>query len=88
MDVERVSELLGELVAGRPPAPDGLVEVVPQPPGPVAGILAFAAHHVVAADVDPAWVHEQLPPGDLVAPVGPVFVGALAERLGVRPSSL
>ena len=59
-----------------------------QPPGPVAGVLAFAAHHVVAADVDPAWVHERLAPGDLSAPVGPEFLGALAVELGRSADNL
>jgi GNAT superfamily N-acetyltransferase len=68
-------------VAGEPPSSDGLVEVVPQPPGPVAGVLAFDGHHVVAADVDAAWVHDQLPPGDLSAPLHPGFLGGLAARL-------
>jgi GNAT superfamily N-acetyltransferase len=76
-----VADLLARVAAGDPPPADGRVEVLPQPPGPVAGILAFAAHHVVAADVDPDWVHDQLAPGDFSAPVGPSFVAALAERL-------
>lgn len=76
-----VADLLAAVAAGAPPPADGLVEVLPQPPGPVAGILAFAAHHVVAADVDPAWVHARLAPHDLSAPVGPAFVAALADRL-------
>jgi hypothetical protein len=77
----RVAELLRGLTAGDPPPSDGLVEVVPQPPGPVAGVLAFDGHHVVAADVDPGWVHDQLPPGDLSAPLHPGFLGGLAARL-------
>jgi GNAT superfamily N-acetyltransferase len=77
----RVAALLADVAAGRPPPADGRIEVVGQPPGPVAGILAFAAHHVVAADVDAQWVHELLPDGDLSAPVGPRFVAALADRL-------
>ena len=76
-----VADLLARAAAGDPPPADGAVVVVPQPPGPVAGILAFAAHHVVAADVDPAWVHARLAPGDFSAPVGPAFVAALAEHL-------
>ncbi len=87
-DPDRVAEVLAEVVAGRPPAPDGLVEVVPQPPGPVAGILAFAAHHMVAADVDPAWVHARLAPGDYAAPVGPSFVRDLGDLLGREPDNL
>ena len=77
----RVAALLADVAAGRPPPADGRVEVVGQPPGPVAGILAFAAHHVVAADVDAGWVRGLLPDGDYSAPVGPRFVAALAERL-------
>jgi GNAT superfamily N-acetyltransferase len=81
---EPVAELLRAVVDGRPPPSNGAVTVVAQPPGPVAGVLAFDGHHVVAADVDPAWVHDRLPPGDLSAPLHPAFLGALAERLG-RP---
>jgi GNAT superfamily N-acetyltransferase len=80
--------ILGDAVDGRPPPADGTVTVLPQPPGKVAAILAFAAHHVIAADVEPAWVHERLPPGDLGAPMGAPFVAALSEHLGVGPSSL
>lgn len=88
MGEELVSRLLRDVVDGRPPPADGVVEVVPQPPGRTAGILAFAGHHVVAADVDPAWVHARLPPGDLAAPVGAAFVGALTAELGVEPDNL
>jgi GNAT superfamily N-acetyltransferase len=80
-----VLTLLSHAVAGRPPPEDGRTEVFPEPPGPVAAVLAFAHHHVVAADVDPDWVARHVPDGDLAAPVGPAFVAALAERLG-RPS--
>jgi GNAT superfamily N-acetyltransferase len=76
-----VAVLLDRVAAGVPPPADGRVDVVPQPPGPVAGILAFAAHHVVAADVDAGWVAGLLPDGDYSAPVGPTFVAALAARL-------
>lgn len=79
---ERVGELLAAVAAGTPPPFDLRTEVVPQPPGPVAGVLAFAGHHVVAADVDPAWVHERLPEADLSAPVGGHFVAALSDHLG------
>ena len=78
----RVAELLRGIAAGSPPPSDGGVEAVPQPPGPVAGVLAFDGRHVVAADVDPAWVAEVLPAGDLSAPMHPGFLGALAARLG------
>ena len=82
--VDRVAQVLRGVVDGVRPPSDGATEVVPQPPGPVAGVLAFDGHHIVAADVDPTWVHELLPNGDLSAPLHPRFLGALAERLG-RP---
>ncbi|MGH9230504.1 MAG: GNAT family N-acetyltransferase [Acidimicrobiales bacterium] len=83
-----VADLLSRVANGRPPPEDGEVEVVPQPPGPVAAVLGFTGHHVIAADVDPAWVHRVLPPEDLGAPLGATFLGALASRIGRRPGSL
>lgn len=77
-----LAELLTAAAAGHPPPSDGAIEVVPQPPGPVAGVLAFDGHHVVAADIDPAWVRERLPAGDLGAPMHARFLGALGDRLG------
>ena len=56
-DDDPVARILRDAVAGRPPPEDGGITVVPQPPGPVAGVLAFCGHNVIAADVDPAWVH-------------------------------
>jgi GNAT superfamily N-acetyltransferase len=83
-----LADLLDEVAAGRPPPPDGRVVVLPRAPGEVAGILAFAAHHVVAADVDPEWVRRMVPDYDFSAPVGPTFVAAVAERLGRRFDNL
>jgi hypothetical protein len=83
--------LLGVLLAaarGRPPAPDGAVEVLPGLPGPVDAVLAFTAHHLVVADVDPALVAERLPDGDLSAPMSPAFLAWLGGLLGSRPGSL
>src|SRR6266511_2924799 len=45
-------DLLLDAARGRPPAPDGAVEVLPGLPGPVDAVLAFTAHHVSVADVD------------------------------------
>ncbi len=52
------------------------------PTGLLSGVLAFAGHHVVVADVDPAWVHERLPAGDLSAPFAAPFLDALGAHLG------
>lgn len=73
-------EVLEQAAAGRPPAPDGKVQVLPLQ-GPAAAVVAFSAHFVVAADVDPAWVAGALPTGDLSAPHGARFLVALADRL-------
>lgn len=73
---------------GRPPAADGAVHVVPRVAGgAVAGVVGFTAHHVVAADVDPGWVHGFLPPGSYSAPMSAFFLAALAERVGGEPGA-
>ena len=58
------------------------MEVLPQPPGPVAAVLAFSGHHVVAADIDPAWVAARVPDHDFGAPLAAPFLEALAAELG------
>src|SRR4029453_4699267 len=65
-----------------------VVEVWPGPEGPVDAVLAFTAHHVVAAGVDPDLVAAWLPEGDLGAPMSPGFLIWLGERLGSHPGSL
>lgn len=67
--------------AGSPPPSDGRVVIDSRPVGPAAGVLAFTAHHIIAADVPTDWVAELLPEGDLAAPLGPAFLLALAARL-------
>jgi GNAT superfamily N-acetyltransferase len=64
-----------------------VVEVWP-PAGAVDAVLAFTAHHVVAAGVEPALVAARLPEGDLTAPMSPGFLGWLGEQLGSLPGSL
>jgi GNAT superfamily N-acetyltransferase len=80
--------LLHEAAAGRPPPPDGGVRVLPPLPGPVDAVLAFTAHHLVVADVDPGEVAARLPDGDLSAPMGAAFLTWLGGRIGGRPGSL
>jgi GNAT superfamily N-acetyltransferase len=80
--------LLLDAARGRPPAPDGSVEVLPGLPGPVDAVLAFTAHHLVVGDVDPDQVAARLPEGDLSAPMSPAFLAWLGGRLGSRPGSL
>lgn len=63
---------------------DGKVTVIPESPLPAAAVLGFTAHFVVCAPVEAAWVHAQLPAGDLSAPLGARLLVALADRLGTE----
>ena len=80
-------DVLRAAADGRPPEPDGTVDVLPQH-GRAAGVVAFSAHFVVCADVDHTWVHDQLPPGDYNAPLGAPFLVALADRIGADTGSI
>ncbi|MFI7107628.1 GNAT family N-acetyltransferase [Nonomuraea sp. NPDC050227] len=86
--METLADLLSDAAAGRPPAPDGSVTVLPQPSERDAGIIAFTAHTVVFADVDPARVHALLPAGDLSAPLMPAFLTAMEAATGRRTGNL
>ena len=74
-------DVLSDAARGRPPEADGTVEVLPQQ-GLAAAVVAFSAHFVVCADVEPDWVTGVLPPGDYTAPHGARFLVALADRIG------
>jgi hypothetical protein len=74
--------LLEAAARGEPPAADGAVETMPAPPGRAMAILAFTGHHVVASAAPEAWVRDQLPAGDLQAPMSARFVSAPADRVG------
>ena len=77
-----LADLLARVAVGCPPPPDGGVTVLPGY-GRDAGVLAFTAHSVVFADVDPHWVRAECG-DDLAAPVSASFLVALAERTGRR----
>jgi hypothetical protein len=85
---EPLLALLDDVASGRYPVPDGSVTVLPQPSARHAGVFGFTAHTVIAANVDPGWVRDQLPAGDLAAPLGPRFLSALCERTGRRIGSI
>ncbi len=84
----RLARLLRDAAEGRFPPADGRVTVLPQPSARDAGVLGFTAHAVVFADVEPDWVSNQLPPGDLGAPLGPPFLQALSSAMNRRPGSI
>jgi hypothetical protein len=47
-------------------------------------VVGFSGHFIVASDAPEEWVREQLPEGDLLAPLSPRFLSALGRRLGRR----
>lgn len=73
---------------GQFPPADGLVEVVPGPPGRSDAVVAFTAHNVVAADLDPGHVLSRIDPADLGAPMSAEFLAWLATRLETRAGVL
>ena len=81
-DRGRLAAVLADVAAGRFPAADGGVTVLPAPSARDSGVLGFTAHAVVFADADPAWVTAQLPAGDLAAPLSPAFLQALCQHTG------
>jgi GNAT superfamily N-acetyltransferase len=70
------------------PPPDLGLTVVPAPSDRESCVVAFTGHVVVAADVDPAWVAERVPDGDLSAPTNPPFLSALEEFTGRRVNAI
>lgn len=76
-----LARLFVGVLAGSPPPSDGMVTVL-APAGSLSGVLAFVGHHVVVADVEPRWVHDRLPAGDMSAPMSAPFLDALGSRLG------
>ena len=70
-----------------PPA-DASVTALPAPSGARAVVVGGTAWHVVAADVDPAWVADAVAHDPIAAPLGARFLAALADRVGAEPGSL
>ena len=82
---------LGALIAAAergefPPADLG-VTAVPAANGKTA-VLGFTGHTVVAADIDPAWLAEHLPPGDPGLAFNPPFLARLEARLDLQVSNI
>jgi hypothetical protein len=76
--------VLDDVESGRLPPADGTIRVVPQPTPEQAAVVAFTAHILIAADIEPEWAATLLPPGDLSEPLNPPFLGAVCERLKRR----
>lgn len=79
-----LADLLLRVERGDRPPPDPWLALVPAPSPRTSAVVAFPGHVVIAADLDPAWVRDRLPDGDLSAPLNPPFLGVLEQRLGRR----
>jgi len=79
-------EVIAAVEADRPPPADGGLTLIRADGRP--GVFGFAGHHVVAADVDPEWVWQQVPPGDLSVPSSAQFLIALGRQIGRRPENV
>jgi len=80
--------LLDRLAGGHVPPADASVTVLPAPMGARAVVVGGTAWHVVAADVDPAWVAAGVAHDPIAAPLGARFLAALADRVGAEPGVL
>ncbi len=80
--------LLDDAAAGRFPAADGRVEVVPSPGGRADALVGFTGHFVLAADISPEEFAAHVPPGDLSVPMSPAALVWLEARLGSRSTTL
>lgn len=83
----RLAAIFHAAAHGRYPPFDGAIEVLPRATGAVGAVVAFTGHHVVAADVSPAWVAAHCPLDDLSAPMGPAFLQALGAEIGATPGA-
>jgi GNAT superfamily N-acetyltransferase len=81
-----LADIIAAVEGGNLPPNDGGLTVVPGD-GDCA-VLGFTGHIVVAADVDPDWVRDQLAPGDLCAPLDPPFLTALGSRTSRRCNNI
>ncbi|MEI8407043.1 MULTISPECIES: GNAT family N-acetyltransferase [unclassified Kribbella] len=83
-----LADILRGVERGVFPAPDLGLTALSAPSPREACVVAFTGHIVIAADVDPAWIADRIPPGDLSAPTNPPFLSALEEVTGRRVNAI
>lgn len=83
-ETDRLGALLHAAAWGEFPPPDGTVEVLPPPPGPAMAVVGLTRRFVIASSAPASWVREQLPAGDLLAPMSPRFLAALGRKIARR----
>ena len=84
----RLLAVLTDAAAGRFPAADGGVTILPPPSARDAGVINFTAHAVIFTEADPDWVARLLPPGEMSAPMSPPFLQALCQATNRRAGSI
>ena len=80
--------LLDDAAAGKFPAADGRVEVVPSPGGCADALVGFTGHFVLASDISSEEFATHVPPGDLSVPMSPAALVWLEGRLRSRSTTL
>ena len=80
--------LIEAVERGEFPPTDMGVTHLPAPAPSKAAVLGFTAHIVVAADVDPQWLADVLPPGDPSLAFNPPFLRVLEELLDLRVNNI
>jgi GNAT superfamily N-acetyltransferase len=85
--MSELSELFERAARGKFPAADFVTRHLPSPASPADAVLAFFGHHIIASDVDEAFVrswsdHDAFALSDMR------FLGAFADHLGVSPGIL
>lgn len=85
---DQLAALLLGAAAGEPPPVDLATVLLPRSPGPVSAVLGFTGHHVVAADVEPAWLAATRDAGDFASVLRAPLLAALAARVGARAGHL
>lgn len=81
-----LAELLERVGSGVPLPATGAVTTLSAPSGHTAAVvLGFPAHHVIAADADPAWLTSQMSGDEMTRPLKPDFLAALGEHLDAKP---
>jgi GNAT superfamily N-acetyltransferase len=86
--VAELADLLWEIADGRPSANDQYLTVVVPPDERSVGVLAFAGHNVVSADLAGDLVRGWLPGDDLSAPTRAPFLTLLSAATGRVPDNL
>jgi hypothetical protein len=88
MNVHPLGAVLADVAEGVFPPADGATEVLSSPPGRCDAVVAFTAHHLVAADVSEDEVAGALGDEEIGAPMRASFLCWLADRVGTSAGSL